>query len=374
MTGMLPIVMPKWGLAMEEGTLTSWLIAEGDTVEKGQEIAEIETTKITNVYESQIAGLVRRLVAQPGNVLPVGALLAVLAPDSVPDAEIDDFIGRFVVRDPEAEGEAGGLAERRIERDGRVLSYKLAGEEADGVPAILVHGFGGDSDNWLFNIEKLAQARPVYAPDLPGHGKSGKQVERGDLDELADAVAAVIDETGALRVHLVGHSLGAAVCFRVLERRPDRVASVAGLAPAGLGSTVNDGYIRSFIAAERRKEVKAALQMLFADPNQVSAAMIEGIQRFTRLEGAREALAAIARQALPDGRQATTFRTLVAEAAVPLLLIWGERDAIIDPAHAENLPERIAVLRLPGVGHMPQMEAAGPVNERLAAHFAAAEA
>lgn len=374
MTEIQPIVMPKWGLAMEEGTLTSWLVAEGDRVEKGQEIAEIETTKIANVYESQVAGLVRRLVARPGEVLPVGALLAVLAPASVPEAEIDAFVSRFEVREPESEGEAGGLAERRTERGGRALSFKVAGAEAGGVPAILVHGFGGDSDNWLFNIEALAGPRPVYAPDLPGHGKSAKQLERGDLDELADAVGALIGETGAPRVHLVGHSLGAAVCFRLLERQPERIASLAGLAPAGLGPTVNDDYIRAFIAAERRKEVKAALQMLFADPALVSAAMIEGVQRFTRLEGAREALATIARQTLPEGRQATIFRDLVKQTEVPTLLIWGERDAIIDPAQAEGLAERVALLRLPGVGHMPQMEAAGPVNERLAAHFAAAEA
>ncbi|MDE2581970.1 MAG: acetoin dehydrogenase dihydrolipoyllysine-residue acetyltransferase subunit [Rhodospirillales bacterium] len=372
MTEMLPIVMPKWGLAMEEGTLTAWLIAAGDTVEKGQELAEIETTKIANVYESPAAGLVRRLVAQPGEVLPVGALLAVLAPASAPEAEIDAFVGGFVVRDPEPEGEGSGLSERRIERDGRMLSFKVAGAGADGVPAILVHGFGGDSDNWLFNIEALAQDRPIYAPDLPGHGKSGKQLLRGDLDELAKAVAAVIEETGAPRVHLVGHSLGAAVSFRVLERWPDRVASLAGIAPAGLGTTVNDGFVRAFVAAERRKDVKAALQMLFADPDQVSAAMIEGVQRFTRLEGAREALATIARENLPDGRQAASFRALAAETATPLLLVWGERDAIIDPAQGEGLPERVAVLRLPDAGHMPQMEAAASVNQRLAEHFSAA--
>ena len=73
------IVMPKWGLAMEEGTVTAWQIAEGAVIAKGQEIADIETSKIANVFESPVSGKVRRLVAQPGETLPVGALLAVVA-------------------------------------------------------------------------------------------------------------------------------------------------------------------------------------------------------------------------------------------------------------------------------------------------------
>jgi pyruvate dehydrogenase E2 component (dihydrolipoamide acetyltransferase) len=366
------IVMPKWGLAMEEGTLNAWLVAEGAAVTKGQEIAEIETTKITNVFESPTSGQVRRLVAQPGAVLPVGSLLAVLAPASISDAEIDDFVGGFVV-EAEAGAEAGGgITEHRLERDGRSLSYKAAGLDKEGLPAVLIHGFGGDSDNWLFNIDALAATRPVYAIDLPGHGKSAKQLGKGDLDELADAVHAVISEIEASRIHLVGHSLGAAVGFRVLERWPDKVASVAGLAPAGIGDTVNDGYIRGFIEAEKRKDVKAVLQMLFADPSLVSAAMIEGIQRFKRLEGARAALQAIAASALPNGRQTHGFRAVLEGAGKPVLVVWGSKDAILDPGQAEALPAAVEVEILADVGHMPQMEAATAVNERLAAHFAAA--
>ena len=77
-----PIVMPKWGLAMEDGTLTKWSVAPGQSVAKGQEIADIETTKIANVFESPAEGVIRRLVAPEGQTLPVGALLAVIADPS----------------------------------------------------------------------------------------------------------------------------------------------------------------------------------------------------------------------------------------------------------------------------------------------------
>ena len=369
-----PIVMPKWGLSMEEGALTAWLVKPGDEIAKGQEIAEIESTKIANAFESPRPGHVRRLVAKVGDTLPVGALLAVLAPPATTEAEIEAFVSGFAAAESASEDEVGRILEVRFAHRGRAVAYKAAGGHQDGIPVVLVHGFGGDSDNWLFNIEALAATRPVYAIDLPGHGKSEKRIERGDVDELADAVVALMDEVGAARAHLVGHSLGAAAAFEALSRHPERVVSITGLAPAGLGDTINGEFVSAFLGAEKRKDVKATLQKLFADPELVSAAMIEGVQRFKRLEGAQTALAAIASAALPDGRQARSYRALVDKAHAPTLVVWGAKDAILDPAGAEGLPEYVEIIRLEDVGHMPHMEAANLVNETLAQHFARAEA
>ena len=60
-----------------------------------------------------------------------------------------------------------------------------------GTPLVLVHGFGGDLNNWLFNHEALAAGRRVIALDLPGHGESTKALQRGDLDELSESVLAL---------------------------------------------------------------------------------------------------------------------------------------------------------------------------------------
>ena len=368
-----PIVMPKWGLAMEEGALTSWLVQNGAAVEKGQEIAEIETSKLANVFESPVAGTVRRLVAKEGDVLPVGALLAVLAPANVLEADIDTFVAGFVVEGP-ADGAADGApVERKLERDEGTLVFKAAGLQNDATPVVLIHGFGGDSDNWLFNIDELAKTRPVYAIDLPGHGKSAKTLAAGDLAELARGVADLIDDIGAEKVHLVGHSLGGAVAFQILSDSPARVASVAGIAPVGLGEKVNGAFTEGLIAAQKRKDVKAALELLLADPGLVSSQMIEGVLRFKRIEGAREALRAVADKTLPGGRQGASFRDLVAKSPVPILIIWGGKDAILDPKGADGLPASVEVVRLGEAGHMPHLEAASAVNGKLAAHFDAAD-
>ncbi|MGE8609228.1 MAG: biotin/lipoyl-containing protein, partial [Acinetobacter baumannii] len=84
--------IPKWGLSMEEGTIAQWLIKEGDSFNKGDEICEIETTKIVNVLEAPFAGTLRKILAKDGDTLPVGGLIAVCADSEVSDAEIEKFI------------------------------------------------------------------------------------------------------------------------------------------------------------------------------------------------------------------------------------------------------------------------------------------
>ena len=77
------IVMPKWGLAMQEGMVASWHVDLGDTISKGEEIMDVETSKITNAFESPVAGKLRRKLVDAGETVPVGALLGVVADDSV---------------------------------------------------------------------------------------------------------------------------------------------------------------------------------------------------------------------------------------------------------------------------------------------------
>lgn len=83
--------IPKWGLSMEEGTVVEWLIAVGDDFMEGQEICEIESSKILNALEAPFSGTLRKILAGPGETLPVQAPIAVSAPSEVPDAVVDEY-------------------------------------------------------------------------------------------------------------------------------------------------------------------------------------------------------------------------------------------------------------------------------------------
>jgi pyruvate dehydrogenase E2 component (dihydrolipoamide acetyltransferase) len=95
MSAIHPVTLPKWGLEMHEGTIAAWHVAEGAAVEKGADLVDIETDKIVNTLDAERAGTVRRLLAAPGDVLPVGALIAVLAPPAVAEAEVNQFIASY---------------------------------------------------------------------------------------------------------------------------------------------------------------------------------------------------------------------------------------------------------------------------------------
>ncbi|MDF3608090.1 hypothetical protein PE067_19285 [Paracoccus sp. DMF-8] len=91
-----PVTLPKWGLEMSEGQISRWLVAEGDAIEPGTELVDIETDKIVNTLDTDKGGKLRRILAPEGETAPVGALIAVLADDSVSDDRVAEFIASYV--------------------------------------------------------------------------------------------------------------------------------------------------------------------------------------------------------------------------------------------------------------------------------------
>src|SRR5262245_29436898 len=242
-----PIVMPKWGLTMTEGTLSAWHVAEGQAISPGQEIMDVETDKIANAVEAADGGLLRRRVAQVGQVYPVKSLLGVMAPADVPDAEIDSYVSGFKVPVSGEGEEEEAAVYRSVETlSGRIRYVQRSGQ---GAPILFIHGFGGDLNNWLFNIDAISGSGPAYALDLPGHGGSTKAIAKPGLDALAVVVIEFMDALKLPPAHLVGHSMGGAVAGLVALEKPRFVRSLTLISPAGLGSEINTQYIDGFVAA-----------------------------------------------------------------------------------------------------------------------------
>jgi len=368
------ITMPKWGLSMEQGQVNGWLKALGERVVKGDEVVDVETDKIASGVEATFDGTLRRQVAQPGDVLPVGALLGVLADEATTDAEIDAAVEAFCARNGPGQADAAdaGPQPQKATIAGRTMRYLVLGEGHGGgqEAAVLIHGFGGDLNNWLFNHAELAKRRTVWALDLPGHGESGKALS-GGIDALADSVVAFMHERGIGRAHLVGHSLGGLVAMTVAQRAPEHVASLALIASAGLGEEIDGDYIDGFVLAENRNAMKPLVAKLFADPALATRQLVDDLVKYKRLEGVRDALKHIAASAFEDGRQRHHHRDRLAALAPRTLVIWGGQDRIIPAAHARGLPETVRVSVIDGSGHMVQMESAAAVNRLLDAFMAA---
>jgi pyruvate dehydrogenase E2 component (dihydrolipoamide acetyltransferase) len=360
------ITMPKWGLTMTEGTVVGWLKQQGQGIAAGEELLEIETTKITNVMEAPTGGILRRIVAPAGATLPVGALLAVAAPEEVAEGEIDTFIAGFAIPEPSAEAsvDAETVSPRELEAAGLRLRYLALGE-GDSVPVLLLHGFGADLNTWMFTQPALAEGRRVIALDLPGHGGSAKQVDQADSQSLAAVIGQALNALGVERAHLVGHSMGGGIAIAFALRQPERVATLSLIASASLGPEINAAFIDGFVRATRRREAMEVLGLLVHDPALVSRTMVEDVLRYKRLDGVPAALTAIAEEWFPGGRQHAGLGDAVAALKLPVQIIWGHEDRIIPVAHAETLASRLPVHILEQTGHLPHMEKAGEVNRLI---------
>ena len=86
------VTIPKWGIEMTQGTIVAWHKEEGDTVQAGEEIVDLETDKIVNSFEARSSGTLVRILAEVGEELPVGYLIGVIASEVVTDEAIEAFI------------------------------------------------------------------------------------------------------------------------------------------------------------------------------------------------------------------------------------------------------------------------------------------
>jgi pyruvate dehydrogenase E2 component (dihydrolipoamide acetyltransferase) len=357
-----PITMPKWGLAMQEGMVAKWNVKAGDLVRPGQEIMDIETSKIANAFESPVEGRLRALVAGEGETVPVGALLAVVAEPSVADQAIESYVAEFKARFATEVVKEIVPEPRTIDVDGKAMRYLETGG-GEATPIVLIHGFGSDYTSWGMNQAPLSQGRRVIALDLPGHGASSKDVGAGDIAALSETVLAFLDKIVLQRAHFVGHSLGGGVALHIALAHPARVASLSLIAPCGLGEEINVEFISGLVAESRARKLRGVLEMLTPEPAMISGEMVENMSRFKRLDGAEAALRTIAAGAYPGGKQGWSGREELANLAMPAQVIFGAEDRIIPAAQADGLSVRTQII--PRAGHLPHMEKPEAVNQAV---------
>jgi pyruvate dehydrogenase E2 component (dihydrolipoamide acetyltransferase) len=260
---------------------------------------------------------------------------------------------------------AGSGQPQWLDAAGRRIRYLVQGEGGDAV--VMVHGFGGRLENWSANQRSLASdGRTVVAFDLPGHGESSTEVGSGSLDDLATVALTVVDALRIDRAHLVGHSMGAALCLVLADREPDRVRSLSLVGPAGIGQRINADFIRGYIGARGRDEVAPLLRLLYADPRCVTDDLVESVVEYKRREGVAEALTRIASSRYAGTPTGRPLREVAG--SVPTLLIWGAEDAVVPPPAPGALANPGVELHvLPARGHMVQEEAAEEVNRLIEA-------
>jgi pyruvate dehydrogenase E2 component (dihydrolipoamide acetyltransferase) len=258
--------------------------------------------------------------------------------------------GRIERRDVEAAGAGAALARQPG------LAWREAGP-ANGAPVLFLHGFGADHAAWAGLMAVMAKGGSrAIAVDLPGHGET--PIEAAGVADLAPPLADFVRSVaGSAPLHLVAHSMGAVPAVDFALRFP--TASLSLIAPVGLGPTIDAGFLRGLARARAPGEVAHLLDRLTDGPNGLSAAAIAGIAAAL----AQGRLAGLAESLVGETGQAVSLRADLARLAerMPVHLILGHRDRILDWRESLDVSARIAVHHLPRAGHMPQWEALADV-------------
>lgn len=189
------VLMPRMGSSMEQGKILRWLKKEGDRVEKGDMIAEIETEKVTIQIEAFASGFLRQIVAPEGETVPVGGLIAVIAGADEPIPPIEQL----------REGEAGPTPRPATEAEParaapapaavpaapeRVAASPVARRLAEelGVDLTQVRGTGPGGRVVKEDIEQfVAQKRAPTAPPAPE--RVTDRIEEVPLSGIRQAIA-----------------------------------------------------------------------------------------------------------------------------------------------------------------------------------------
>lgn len=129
----------------------------------------------------------------------------------------------------------------------RGVSIRVFRRDGEGLPILLLHGFGGAAWNWAEVVPRL-EGRALVVPDLPGHAGSDPLPAARSLAPYADVVAGLLDGPAGV----MGHSMGAVVALRLAERRPDLVERLVLAAPAGISSSTRLGEVFLGLAALTR--------------------------------------------------------------------------------------------------------------------------
>jgi len=256
-----------------------------------------------------------------------------------------------------------------IDINGVKLAYTDTGR---GQPLLLVHGFGACRYSWRHVVPHFAPSHRVLTLDLKGFGDSEKPED--DAYAVADQarlVAAFIAALGLTNLTVAGHSLGGAVALMTYLN----LAEAGGPQPIRqlilMDSASFPQELPTFMKVLRLPVVnhlalglapgtalaRWVLEMAFFDHGKITPEMVETYAHYASLPGAHQALIRTAQLVLPDNVEALIRR--YGEITVPVLVLWGQEDAIVPLAVGRQLAEALPTARLvvlPRCGHVPQEE------------------
>src|SRR6185312_4464244 len=271
------------------------------------------------------------------------------------------------------------LAERTVTVSGKPIFYAEAGS---GPAVVMLHGGGPGASgvsNYSRNIHALAEHFRVIVPDLPGYGRSAKDVDQKDpFGYLADMIRGLLDDLGIDTAGLVGNSYGGAAALRLALDTPGRVAKLVLMGPGGIGTTrgVPTAGLKKLLSyyggdgPSRDKLAAFIRNYLVYEGTSVPDELIDG-RYAASIDPEVVANPPLRRPSGPTAlrtlwRMDLTRDTRLKSLQAPTLVLWGRDDKVNRPAGGPmllNTMPNAELVMTSATGHWMQWERAELFNQ-----------
>jgi pimeloyl-ACP methyl ester carboxylesterase len=261
-----------------------------------------------------------------------------------------------------------------------------------GAPVLFIHGLGSSGYiEWRFNLEAAARRHRVYAPDLPGFGRTEKPRARYGIPYFTRFIERYMDARGLRSAAVVGTSLGGRIALELALEHPRRVNKLVLVNALGFGlPKVHVSYGLVTIPRLGEAVMNIARDALHWAPSHMirrvagrlsgashdlkrtmDDAYLDNLRELYAAEGYHDAYLATVRslvrpRALFGGHHDATKR--LNELKIPVQLIWGANDPLFPLAHAtlaQSLIKGSKLAVIEGAGHTPQAERPEEFNRVL---------
>jgi pimeloyl-ACP methyl ester carboxylesterase len=227
-------------------------------------------------------------------------------------------------------------------------------ELGSGEALILLHGLGGDADEWLFCMEELSSSRRVIALDLLGFGRSDKPQVRYTIDRFVEVLEQFLNVLAIERASLMGSSLGGWVAAAFALKFAERTDKLILIDSARLQSEIPEMPID--LRVSTRQHMRDVLNVMFYNQSFVTEELVDlAYKGHLRRQDGYTIDSAL--ENFKDKRE--WLDEQVAELRVPTLILWGEQDALIPVSVSDALLRLIPGSQreiIPECGHLPALE------------------
>ena len=254
----------------------------------------------------------------------------------------------------------GGVKSRYLDANGLHMHYfEAMPQGGGGTPLVLVHGLGARGEDWVHEIAPLAAAGfHVYAPDLPGYGRSAHPADASYTIAYEEAaVAGFIKQVGVVRTDVAGWSMGGWVSMKLAADHPELVDRLVLYDSAGVYFPID--YDSSLFVPIDKAGVERLFNRLTPHPLRLPGFVERDLLR--RIGGnawvTRRSMAG-----MTSGRDLMEFR--LGQIREPTLVMWGTADTLIPISAGRKIARGIpgaTLVPIVGCGHLAPAECSNQV-------------